>query len=74
MYTPEYKESYWLRKKIERIFADAKEKHAMCYTRYMELAQVTNWLKLKFAAMNLKKASHIEMKKVPFTVGWDSIR
>src|SRR5699024_12075990 len=36
-------------------FADAKEKHAMRYTQYRGLAQVSNWVKLKFAAMNLKK-------------------
>ena len=47
---------YRLRKeKIERVFADAKEKHGMRYTQYRGLAQVTNWVKLKFAAMNLKK-------------------
>ena len=27
----------------------------MRYTRYTGLAQVTNWVRLKFAAMNLKK-------------------
>ena len=49
-------ELYRLRKeKIERVFADAKEKHGMRYTQYRGLAQVTNWVKLKFAAMNLKK-------------------
>ena len=51
-----YKELYRLRKeKTERVFADAKEKHGMRYTQYRGLAQVTNWVKLKFAAMNLKK-------------------
>ena len=40
---------------IERVFADAKEKHAMRYTYYRGLDQVTKWVKLKFAAMNLKK-------------------
>ena len=51
-----YKELYRLRKeKIERVFADAKEKHGMCYMQYRGLAQVTNWVKLKFATMNLKK-------------------
>ena len=40
---------------IERVFADAKEKHAMRYTPYRGLAAVTAWVKLKFAAMNLKK-------------------
>ena len=40
---------------LERVFADAKEKHAMRYTPYRGLAQVSNWVRLKFAAMNLKK-------------------
>ena len=52
----QYRELYRKRKeKIERVFADAKEKHGMRYTQYRGLAQVTNWVKLKFAAMNLKK-------------------
>ena len=52
----EYRDLYKLRQqKIERVFADAKEKHGMRYTQYRGLAQVTNWVKLKFAAMNLKK-------------------
>ncbi|MCI5650900.1 MAG: transposase [Ruminococcus bromii] len=51
-----YKELYRQRKeKIERVFADAKEKHSMRYTQYKGLTQVTNWVKLKFAVMNLKK-------------------
>lgn len=55
-HTPEYKDIYNKRKEtIERVFADAKEKHAMRYTPYRGLAQVSNWVKLKFAAMNLKK-------------------
>ena len=55
-YTPEYKELYERRKEtIERVFADAKEKYAMRYTPYRGLSQVTNWVRLKFAAMNLKK-------------------
>jgi transposase len=40
---------------IERVFADAKEKHGMRYTHHRGLARVTNWVRLKFAAMNLKK-------------------
>lgn len=40
---------------IERVFADAKEKHAMRYTPYRGLTAVTNWVKLKFAVLNLKK-------------------
>ena len=55
-YTPKYKELCRQRKEtIERVFADAKEKHAMRYTRYRGLAKTANWVKLKFAAMNLKK-------------------
>ena len=40
---------------IERVFADAKEKHAMRYTQHRGLARVSSWVRLKFAAMNLKK-------------------
>lgn len=55
-HTKKYKELYELRKEtIERVFADAKEKYAMRYTPYRGLAQVRNWVRLKFAAMNLKK-------------------
>lgn len=55
-YTPKYADLYKRRKEtIERVFADAKEKHAMRYTPYRGLAQVSNWVRLKFAAMNLKK-------------------
>lgn len=55
-YTPEYGELYKRRKEtVEWVFADAKEKHAMRDTQYRGLAQITNWVKLKFAAMNLKK-------------------
>ncbi len=55
-HTPEYKAIYELRKEtIERVFADAKEKHGMRYTLYRGLIQVYKWVGLKFAAMNLKK-------------------
>ena len=55
-HTDKYIELYRLRKeKIERVFADAKEKHAMRYTPYRGLSQVTKWVRLKFAYMNLKK-------------------
>lgn len=37
---------------IERVFADAKEKHAMRYTYHRGLAPVS---RLKYVAMNLKK-------------------
>jgi hypothetical protein len=50
------KEIYAMRKEtIERVFADAKEKHAMRYTHHRGLARVTNWVRLKYAALNLKK-------------------
>ena len=55
-YTPEYQDLYALRKQtIEGVFAGAKEKHAMLYTQYRGLVQVSKWVGLKFAAMNLKK-------------------
>ncbi len=55
-HTPKYKALYEKRKEtIERVFADAKEKHGMRFTLFRGLAQVTNWVRFKFAAMNLKK-------------------
>ena len=63
-HTERYSELYRERKeKIERVFADAKEKHGMRYTHYRGLAQVTNWVKLKFAAMNLKKMALWKWKR-----------
>jgi len=50
------KEIYAMRKEtIERVFADAKEKHAMRYTHHRGLARVSAWVRLKYATMNLKK-------------------
>ena len=58
-YTPAYAQLYKCRKEtIERVFADAKEKHAMRYTHHRGLAAVTRWVRLKFAAMNLKKLAN----------------
>ena len=55
-HSPRGKETYGLRSQtIERVFADGKEKHGMRYTPYRGLAAVTNWVKLKFAVLNLKK-------------------
>ena len=54
--TERAKDIYAQRKEtIERVFADAKEKHAMRYTHHRGLAAVTRWVRLKYAAMNLKK-------------------
>ena len=40
-YIPVYKELYRLRKeKIERVFADAKEKHGMRYTQYRGMSSL----------------------------------
>ena len=66
---PEYRELYDKRKEtIERVFADAKEKHAMRYTTHTSLAQVSKWVKLKFACMNLKKFA-LHLKKGKFLLG-----
>ena len=40
---------------IERVFGDGKEKHGLRYTQHRGLTRVTQWVRLKFAAMNLKK-------------------
>ena len=61
------KELYAKRKEtIERAFADAKEKHGMRYTHHRGLARVTNWVKLKYAAMNLKKLATWSWKAPTF--------
>ena len=50
------RETYAKRKEtIERVFADAKEKHSMRYTHIRGLSRVRSQVGLKFAAMNLKK-------------------
>ncbi|MEG6511424.1 transposase, partial [Desulforamulus ruminis] len=62
-HSPLGKETYALRSQtIERVFADAKEKYAMRYTPYRGLDQVSNWVRLKFAAMNLKKLAMWKFK------------
>ncbi|WP_445001601.1 IS1182 family transposase [Exiguobacterium alkaliphilum] len=40
---------------VERVFADAKEKHGMRWTRYRGLEKVSMQAMLTFAALNLKK-------------------
>ena len=63
-YVPKNKELYNKRKEtIERVFADAKEKYGMRYTLYRGLTQVKKWVKLKFAAMNLKKLAMWKCRK-----------
>ena len=63
------KEIYALRKQtIERVFADAKEKHAMRYTHHRGLARVSAWVRLKYAAMNLKKLALWKWSRSDFFV------
>lgn len=56
------RETYQKRKeKIERLFADAKEKHGMRYTRFTGKNRVRNHILLTLACMNIKKmANHLE--------------
>lgn len=55
-HTPKGKELYSLRgQTIERVFADAKEKHFMRYTHLRGLAKLKMQVMLTFACMNLKK-------------------
>ena len=55
-HSSEGKTSYALRSQtVERVFADAKEKHGMRYTFIRGLERVSNWITMKFSAMNLKK-------------------
>ena len=62
-HTPEYKEIYDRRKEtIERVFADAKEKHGMRYTRLRGLQRVSMQVTLTFACMNLKKLAKWKRK------------
>ena len=39
---------------IERVFADAKEKHGMRYTHHRGLARVTAWVRLILESMKNK--------------------
>ena len=66
-HSPIGKSTYALRSQtIERVFADAKEKHAMRYTPYRGLAAVTAWVKLKFTALNLKKLAIHKWRQLLF--------
>lgn len=63
-HTPKGKGLYKRRAEtIERVFADAKEKHGMRYTRYRGLRKVQHYLTLLFACMNLKKLAMWKKKR-----------
>jgi len=55
---------------IERVFADAKEKHAMGYTHHRGLAAVTRWVRLKYTAINLKKLANWSWNNAFFLTIW----
>ncbi len=60
------KEIYSRRKEtIERVFADAKEKHFMRYTYYRGLAKLKMQALLTFACMNLKKLAKWKNRNGP---------
>jgi transcription elongation factor Elf1 len=62
-HSPKGKEIYALRSQtIERIFADAKEKHFMRYTQFRGMAKVKMQVMLTFACMNLKKLAKWKKK------------
>jgi len=65
-HSPKGKATYLLRKEtVERVFADAKEKHFMRYTHYRGLAKLKMQTLLTFAAMNLKKMAKWKKKNEP---------
>jgi transposase len=58
-HTPEVKQIYAKRKEtIERVFADAKEKHGMRWTTLRGLKKLSMQAMLTFAALNLKKMAN----------------
>ena len=55
-HVPQIRDTYKKRKEtIERVFADAKERHCLRYTNYRGLAKVTMHVALIFSCLNLKK-------------------
>ena len=62
-HTPAYRKIYEMRgQTIERVFADAKEKHAMRCTQLRGLQKVKMQVTLTFACMNLKKLAKWKRK------------
>lgn len=61
------RETYGLRSEtIERVFADAKEKHGMRYTRVSGLNKVKAQILLTFSCMNLKKLAKFKWNNCDF--------
>ena len=55
-HVPQIRDTYKKRKEtIERVFAEAKERHCLRYTNYRGLAKVTMHVALIFSCLNLKK-------------------
>ena len=52
---------------MERIFADANEKHGVRYTHHRDLAYVANRVRLKYVAMNLKNGN-VELENSCFAL------
>ena len=66
-HSPEGREIYTVRSQtIERVFADAKEKHAMRFTQFRGLARLKMQVLLTFACMNLKKLAKWKGKNGSF--------
>lgn len=64
-HTPFYRDIYKMRSQtIERVFADAKEKHALRYTQLRGLQKVKMQVALTFACMNLKKLATWKQRRV----------
>lgn len=63
-HTPKYRDIYQMRgQTIERVFADAKEKHALRYAKMCGLQKVKMQVTLTFACMNLKKLATWKRRK-----------
>ena len=63
-HTPKYREIYQMRgQTIERVFADAKEKHTLRYAKMCGLQKVKMQVTLTFACMNLKKLAAWKRRK-----------
>lgn len=56
----EINKSFYAKRKerIERVFADAKEKHGMRWTKLRGLKKISMQVMLNFAEMNLKKLAN----------------